>query len=115
MVMSILSYWLSIWSMPSSPSLQSSCPLVAQSIGSGSAPRGLVVCSVFPPPPPQVIPGSAAHAHGGIEVGDTLVSVEGQGVEALDLSEVRNMIVGPLGTQGEPSTHTVAVIRGKCV
>jgi C-terminal processing protease CtpA/Prc len=47
----------------------------------------------------EVIPGSAAHGHGGIEVGDTLVSVDGNGVQGKDLSEVRNMIVGPLGTQ----------------
>jgi carboxyl-terminal processing protease len=63
--------------------------------------KGLKVVKVFKRSPAE---------EGGVEVGDTIVAVEGESIEGLDSTEATRMIKGPEGTQvtvtiEKPKTH----------
>ena len=46
----------------------------------------------------EIVAGGAAESSGRIQVGDVLLSVDGQGVEGMELAEIRLLIIGRPGT-----------------
>jgi hypothetical protein len=60
----------------------------------------------------EIIPGSSVAADGRIRVGDMLLSVDGLPVSGKDLAEIRNMIVGPIGTKVSLELQRDKGIRG---
>ena len=47
----------------------------------------------------NLVPGLAAYCSGQVRIGDTLIGVDTQSTENLSFSEVRSLIVGPIGSR----------------
>jgi len=91
---------------------------------SGMVGIGMVITDSAPHRVTSVVPGGAAHACGQMREGDTLVSVDGSAVESLNVSGVRNLLLGEPGSKvdltlaraapddDETVEYKVGVIRG---
>lgn len=61
----------------------------------------------------RVVPGGPAANSGNVQVGDVVVQLDGRRVEGQSVETVRNMIIGPIGT--EVDVHLMRQDQGRFV